>query len=47
VEGYIRYEDGRAEDITIPYLLAVPETSLRILSVSVALLAAGMLAARL
>ena len=45
--GRIEYHDGRVENISIPYLLAVPETALRLVGLSVALLATGWLIARL
>ena len=45
--GRVEFRDGRVEAITIPYLLAVPETALRLLGLSVALLALGRLVARL
>ena len=45
--GRIEYQDGRVEEVTVPYLLAVPETALRLMGFSVALLAAGWLVARL
>ena len=45
--GSVEYEDGRVEEVTIPYLLAVPEATLRLVALAVALLAAGWLLARL
>ncbi len=45
--GHIEFQDGRVEEITIPYLLAVPESALRLLGLSVPLLALGWLVARL
>ena len=45
--GRVEFRDGRVDAITIPYLLAVPETALRLLGLSVALLALGLLVARL
>lgn len=45
--GRIEFQGGRAEDITIPSLLAVPETALRLMGFSVILLAVGWLVARL
>ena len=45
--GHIEFQDGRVEEITIPYLLAVPESALRLLGLSVPLLALGWLMARL
>lgn len=46
-EGHIKFQDGHVEPINIPYLLAMPEIALRLLSVSVTLLALGLLVARL
>ena len=45
--GHIEYEDGHVETISIPYILAVPERALRLLSLSMTLLAVGWLVARL
>ena len=45
--GRIEFRDGRVEDIDIPYLLAVPETALRLMGYAVALLATGWLVSRL
>jgi len=45
--GRIEFQDGHVEPITIPYLLAVPETTLRLLGLSVPLLALGWLVSRL
>ena len=45
--GHIEFQDGHLERITIPYLLAVPETTLRLLGLSVSLMALGWLVARL
>ena len=45
--GRIEFADGRAEAVTIPYLLAVPEVTLRLMGVSVVLLALAWLMARL
>ena len=45
--GYIEFQDGHLERITIPYLLAVPEMTLRLLGLSVSLMALGWLVARL
>lgn len=45
--GSVEYEDGRIEEVTIPYLLAVPEATLRLVALAVALLAVGWLLARL
>lgn len=45
--GHIEFADGHVEAITIPYILAVPERALRLLSLSVTLLAVGWLVARL
>ena len=45
--GHIEFADGHVEVITIPYILAVPERALRLLSLSVTLLAVGWLVARL
>ena len=45
--GRIEFVDGHVEAITIPYILAVPERALRLLSLSVPLLAVGWLVARL
>ena len=47
VSGTIEFEDGRTEDISTQYLLAAPETALKLMGVSVALLASGMLVAGL
>ncbi|MCH8206498.1 MAG: hypothetical protein IH956_05785 [Chloroflexi bacterium] len=45
--GSVVYKDGHTEAITIPYLLATPETALRLIGLSVTLLALGLLAGRL
>ena len=45
--GSVVYEDGHTEAITIPSLLAPPETALRLIGLSVTLLAIGLLIARL
>ena len=45
--GRIEFRDGRVADIDIPYLLAVPETALRLMGYAVALLATGWLVSRL
>jgi len=45
--GYIESIDGQMESITIPFLLAAPEIALRLLGLSVVLLAGGLIAARL
>ncbi len=45
--GHIEFQDGHLEPITIPYLLAVPEMTLRLLGLSVSLMALGWLVARL
>ena len=45
--GRIQFQDGHTEAVTIPYLLAAPETALRLLGLSVVLLALGWLMARL
>ncbi len=45
--GHIEYEDGHVEAISIPYILAAPERALRLLSLSVTLLAIGWLVTRL
>ena len=45
--GSIEFQDGHLERITIPYLLAVPEMTLRLLGLSVSLMALGWLVARL
>ena len=47
VSGHIEYEDGRTEDISASYLLAAPETALKLTGTAVALFALGMLIARL
>ena len=47
VSGRIELRDGRVEAITIPYLLDVPEKSLRLVGLSVTLLAVGWLVARM
>ncbi len=47
VTGRIEYEDGQVTEITSTYLLAAPEAALRLLTVSVAVLAFGLLLARL
>ena len=46
VSGRIELRDGRVEAITIPYLLEVQERSLRLVGLSVTLLAVGWLVAR-
>ena len=45
--GQIEFRDGRIEPIDIPYLLTTPEMALRLIGNSVALLALGLLVARL
>jgi len=45
--GQVEFQDGHVETITIPYMLAAPETALRLMSLSIALLALGLLVARL
>ena len=45
--GRIEFEDGHVVAITIPYLLAVPEMALRMIGLSVTLLALGWLVASL
>lgn len=45
--GQIEFRDGHVEEVTIPYLLAAPETALRLMGLSIALLALGWLVARL
>jgi hypothetical protein len=45
--GQVEFQDGHVETITISYILAVPEMALRLMSYSIALLALGLLAARL
>ena len=45
--GHIEFQDGHLEPIAIPYLLAVPEMTLRLLGLSVSLMALGWLVARL
>ena len=47
VSGRIEFENGRTEDISVSYLLAPPETALKLMGVAVALLALGILVARL
>ena len=47
VSGRIELRDGRVEAVTIPYLLGVPERSLRLVGLSVTLLATGWLVARM
>ncbi len=47
VSGRIELRDGRVEAITIPYLLGVQERSLRLVGLSVTLLAVGWLVARM
>ena len=47
VSGRIEYHDGRADQLTTAYLLAVPERALRLMGISIALLAVGWLIARL
>ena len=47
VYGQIEFQDGRVEPVTIPYLLAAPELALRMVGLSVPLLALGWLVARL
>ena len=45
--GRIEYRDGRAQAVTIPYLLVAPEGALRLMGHAMTLLALGWLAARL
>jgi hypothetical protein len=45
--GRVVFQDGHSEEITVSSLLAAPEVALRLMSFSVALLALGMLIARL
>ena len=45
--GRLEYQDGRTEEITVAYLLAGPESALRTLGLSIALLALGWLISRL
>ena len=45
--GRVEFQEGRVESITIPYLLAVPESALRLMGLAVPLLALGWLVARL
>ena len=45
-DGRIEFREGRVEKITIPYLLAVPEKALQLMSYSIALLALGWLFVR-
>ena len=47
VSGRIEFENGWTEDISASYLLAPPETALKLMGVAVALLALGLLVARL
>ena len=47
VSGRVDFQDGRVEAINIRYLLAVPETVLRLMGYAVALLSLGWLVARL
>lgn len=46
-DGRIEFKDGRAERINVPYLLETPEKALQMMSFTVALLALGLLIARL
>jgi hypothetical protein len=46
-EGRVEFQDGHVEAITISYLIATPEITLRLMSLSVTLLALGWLVARL
>ena len=45
--GFIRYHGGEVRAVTIPYLLAGPEAALRLMGLSIALLALGWLLSRL
>lgn len=45
--GTIEYSDGASQRLDVAYLLAVPERALRVLSVTVPLLALGLVALRL
>ena len=45
--GRIEYQDGSVQAVTLQYLLATPETALRLLGVSIALLALGLVLSRL
>ena len=47
VSGRIEFNDGRTEEISTSYLLAAPETALKLTGTAVALFALGMLVARL
>lgn len=47
VTGRIELADGRVQQITLSYLLSAPERTLRLLCAAAALLAAGLLVARL
>jgi hypothetical protein len=46
VSGQILYRDGSAEEVTARSLMAVPESALRLMWVSAALISAGVLGAR-
>lgn len=46
VEGRVEFKDGHVERVNLPYLLAAPETALRLMTYSVALLALGWLVGR-
>ena len=45
--GRIEFQDGHVETVTIPWLLAVHERALRLVGLSIALLASGLLVSRL
>ena len=45
--GQMEFHDGHVEAINIPYLLAVPEATLQLMSLFVSMLALGLLVARL
>ena len=45
--GRIEFRDGRVEEINVPLLVAAPELALRLMGLSVVLLALGWLVARL
>ena len=47
VSGRIEFENGSTQDISASYLLAPPETALKLMGLAVALLALGLLVARL
>ena len=47
VSGRIEFNDGRTEEISASYLLAAPETALKLTGIAVALFALGLLVARL